>query len=134
MVRAHDPQLAYSDKAAESSPTVRTVAAFHRKAAARWKVLWAAYGRDDAPEPEQLEAVLDELLGAHRDAQSDLARLTEAEARHEAAATARRPLVLVEPSAWWEPGRLDQLLSSVPPEGEVVVVERGDAGTSRGGD
>ncbi|MDQ3294514.1 MAG: hypothetical protein M3527_08720, partial [Actinomycetota bacterium] len=99
-------------------------AAFHRKTQARWRVLWAAAGRDEAPDPEHLEAQLDELLGAHRATMADAARLDEAEERRAAAVIAQRPLVLVEPSTWWEPGRLDQLLTSLPPGGDVVIVER----------
>jgi hypothetical protein len=128
IVKAHDPQLAYSERLADTSPTVRTVAAFHRKAQARWRVLWAALGRETAPEPERLEAVLDELLGDHRRAVADAQRLAEAEARAQAAETVQRPIVLAAPSAWLAPGQLAQLLASVPPEGRVVVIETVAAG------
>lgn len=124
VVRAHDPQLAFDARVAEASPTVRTVAAFHRKAQARWRVLWNALGHDDPPEPEDLEGTLDQLLGGYRAAQADLRRLETAEGRASAEAETRRPLVLVEPRAWVSPTRLAQLLSSVPPQGEVIVVER----------
>ena len=124
VVRAHDPQLAFDARVADASPTVRTVAAFHRKAQARWRVLWNAIGHDDPPEPDALEAVLDDLLGDHRRRQADLQRLVDAEGRAAAEVEARKPLVLVEPSAWVSSGRLAQLLSSVPPQGTVVVVER----------
>jgi hypothetical protein len=59
VIRAHDPQLAYDERLAQSSPTIRTVAAFHRSAQARWKVLWASVGHDDPPPPDQLGATLD---------------------------------------------------------------------------
>jgi hypothetical protein len=124
LVRANDPQLAYDDKVAASSPTVRTVAAFHRRVQARWRVLWAGLGHDEPPDPERLEEILDDLLAEHRAARAELARLEEAEAALEAQGVVRRPLLLVEPRGWVAPGRLAQLLSSVPPEGEVVLLER----------
>ena len=127
IIRAHDPQLAYTDRAAETSPTVRTVAAFHRKAQARWKVLWAALGREQAPEPDDLEEVLDGILGEHRQATLEARRLADAEARAAAAEAVRQPLVLAEPSAWLAPSQLAQLLASVPPEGRVILIERLDA-------
>lgn len=128
VVRAHDPQMAFDARVADASPTVRTVAAFHRKAQARWRVLWNAIGHDDPPEPDELDAVLETLLGDHRRRQADLQRLEAAEARAAAEREARTPIVLVEPSAWVSSGRLAQLLSSVPPQGDVVVVERTGAG------
>jgi hypothetical protein len=124
VVRAHDPQLAFDARVADASPTVRTVAAFHRKAQARWRVLWNAIGHDDPPEADDLDAVLEDLLGDHRRRQADLRRLEAAEARAAAELEARKALVLVEPSTWVSSGRLGQLLSSIPPQGEVVVVER----------
>jgi len=128
VVRLHDPQLAFDARVAEASPTVRTVAAFHRKAQARWRVLWNAIGHDDPPDPDDLDAVLDALLGEHRRRQADLHRLDAAEARAAAEVSARKPLVLVEPSSWVSPGRLAQLLSSIPPQGAVVVIERPGVG------
>lgn len=128
VIRVHDPQLAFDARVADASPTVRTVAAFHRKAQARWRVLWNAIGHDDPPEPEELDAVLDDLLGEHRRRQAELRRLEAAEERAAAAVEARTPLVLVEPSAWVSSGRLAQLLASVPPQGEVFVVERESSG------
>jgi hypothetical protein len=125
VVRAHDPQLAYDERIAEASPTVRTVAAFHRRAQARWRVVWAGMGRDVPPSPDELEAVLDELLADHRAAAAEHVLLEAALARVEARAAARRPLLLVEPQTWVTPGRLAQLLASVPPDGEVVLVEKG---------
>lgn len=124
VVRGHDPQLAYDEKVAASSPTVRTVAAFHRRTLARWRVLWAGLGREEPPAPEALEAELDRVLADHRAAQAALAALEAAEARAAAATEARRPIILVEPRGWVAPGRLAQLLSSVPPEGEIVLLER----------
>jgi hypothetical protein len=127
VIRAHDPQLAYTALAAETSPTVRTVAAFHRKAQARWKVLWAALGHEQAPEPEELEAVLDDLLGDHRRATAEARHLAEAEARIVAEEDVKRPIVLAEPSVWLNEGQLRQLLASVPPHGRVIIIERQDA-------
>lgn len=125
VIRAHDPQLAYDERVAEASPTVRTVAAFHRRTQARWRILWATLGYDEPPAPEELEGILDAALAEHRATQAELARLEAAEERVAAMAAARRPLVLVEPRTWVAPGRLAQLLSSVPPDGEVVLVEAG---------
>ena len=127
VVRAHDPQLAYDERVTDASPTVRTVAAFHRRAQARWKVVWAGLGREEPPPPEALEELLDDALYDHRRALDALHRLEEAEERAAATDIVRRPLVLVEPRTWVAPGRLSQLLSSVPPQGEVVLVERGEA-------
>lgn len=126
VIRANDPQLAFSERLAESSPTVRTVAAFQRRAQARWKVLWAALGRDDTPEPEDLEPILDGLLAEHRWRQADLQRLQTAEARQAATVVAATPIVLVDPQNWLSPGRLAQLLSSLPPSCEVTLVQRAD--------
>jgi len=50
--------------------------------------------------------------------------LEAAEAALAAREVLRRPLLLVEPRVWVAPGRLAQLLASVPPDGEVVLVER----------
>jgi hypothetical protein len=87
-------------------------------------VLWNAIGQDDPPDADDLDAVLEALLGDHRRRQADLRRLVDAEARAAAEAEARTPLVLVEPATWVSPARLAQLLSSIPPQGEVLVVER----------
>jgi hypothetical protein len=124
VVRVHDPQLAFDARVADASPTVRTVAAFHRKAQARWRVLWNAIGYDDPPPPETLDGLLEQLLGEHRRHQAELRRLEAAEARAAANVEARRPLVLVEPSTWVSSARLAQLLASVPPQGQVLVLER----------
>lgn len=127
VIRAHDPQLAYDERIARWSPTVRTVAAFHRRVQARWRVLWAELGWEEPPAAEELEPLLEGLLADHWRAVAERQRLEEAEARAAAAAEVRRPILLVEPRSWVAPGRLAQLLSSVPPEGEIVLVER-DAG------
>lgn len=127
VVRVHDPQLAFDARVADASPTVRTVAAFHRKAQARWRVLWNAIGYDDPPPPEALDGLLEQILGEHRRTQAELRRLEAAEARAAANVEARRPLVLVEPSSWVSSARLAQLLASVPPQGQVLVLERESA-------
>jgi hypothetical protein len=123
-IRAHDPQLLYDPQLAEASPTVRTVAAFERKAQARWRVLWASFGVEEPPEPERLDLVLEDLLGDLHHARSELRELEAAEARAAARATVARPLVLVEPSSWLSAGRLTQLLASLPADGRAIVVER----------
>jgi hypothetical protein len=123
-IRAHDPQLLYDPQLAEASPTVRTVAAFHRKAQARWRVLWASFGVEEPPEPERLDLVLEDLLGDLHHARGELRELEAAEARAAARATVARALVLVEPSSWLSPPRLTQLLASLPADGRAIVVER----------
>ena len=123
-IRAHDPQFLFDPRLAEASPTVRTVAAFHRKAEARWKVLWAALGIEDPPEPDRIDIFLEAMLGdAHR-ARAELRQLEAAEARVAARAALRRPLVLVEPSTWISEVRLAQLVSSIPADGQAILVER----------
>ena len=124
VIRAHDPQLVFDPRHIEASPTVRTVAAYHRSTQARWRVLWASLGADEVPDAAGVDAVLADLLAGHDDAIADLARLEAAEARVEARAVLARPVVLVEPSAWISEGRLEQVLSSLPDETDVVVVER----------
>ena len=62
--------------------------------------------RSRRPDPEQLEAVLDDLLGEHRRAVADAQALAEAEARVAAAEEVHRPIVLAEPSAWLTPDQL----------------------------
>jgi hypothetical protein len=103
---------------------VRTVAAFHRKAQARWRVLWASFGVEEPPEPERLDLVLEDLLGDLHHARGELRELEAAEARAAARATVARPLVLVEPSTWLSGSRLTQLLASLPADGRAVIVER----------
>lgn len=124
VIRAHDPQLAFDPRQIEASPTVRTVASYHRRTQARWRVLWAGLGLDEVPHPDDVESVLGHLLADHHAAIADRERLEAAEARARARQVLRRPLVLAEPAAWISEGRLEQLLASLPDETEVVVVER----------
>jgi hypothetical protein len=124
VIRANDPQLHYDPHVAEDSPTIRTVAAFHRSLQARWRILWASLGTPDTPEPDDYGAALQSVLGPGEAAAEELREQTAAEEREAARAVVRRPLVLVEPRTWISDGRLAQLLSSIPPGGQAVVVER----------
>ena len=133
VIRANDPQLHYDPQVAEDSPTVRTVAAFHRSLQARWRILWASLGTDDTPDPDDFGDALRSVVGPSEASAEEVRQLAAAEDRVAARAIVRRPLVLVEPRTWISEGRLAQLLSSIPPEGQAVVVERttaqpGDAG------
>lgn len=130
VIRAYDPQLAFDPRQIEASPTVRTVAAYHRSTQARWRVLWASLGAEEVPHPDDVEAVLDAMLADTNGAAEALARLEAAEARHAARRVLERPLVVVEPEAWISAARIDQLLSSLPAETDVVVVERAASGAS----
>lgn len=123
VIRAHDPQHEFDPRHVDASPTVRTVAAYHRSTQARWRVLWASLGADEVPDPAEVEDVLATMLAEHDAAASELAELEAARTRAEARAVLARPIVLVEPSAWISQSRLDQLLSSVPDETAVVLVE-----------
>ncbi len=91
-VRLRDPQVDISADDLAASPAIRTVRAFQRKAAARWRVSWAALGIDDPPEPDRVDQAL-------------------------AALTVHRPLVLVEPSA-----EVEAAIQTLPPSTEVVIV------------
>ena len=110
------------------SPTVRTVAAFHRSAQARWRVLWASLGADEAPDPDELDDTLDDGRSATSDgAAPSSAQLEAAEARVAAPTPiVRRPLVLVEPQPRGSAtARLGQLLVlDARRRATVVVVER----------
>jgi hypothetical protein len=127
VARAHDPQFEIGPRVLEASPTVRAAGALLRRLRARWRVAWAALGRDEPPPPEALDEALAEVRDAGRRAADDLARLEAAEARVRASAEARRPLVLVDPRRFGPPGQLAELLAAVPPEGEVVLVEERQA-------
>lgn len=124
VIRAHDPQLAFDPRQIEASPTVRTVASYHRTTQAQWRVLWASLGAEEVPDPEAVDEVLDSMLAPTTDAAAELARLEAAEARRNARTVLDRPLVMVEPEGWVSAARLDQLLASLPAETDVVVVER----------
>ena len=128
-VRVHDPQLAYDDDDVPAeSPTVLAVAAFHRKAQARWRVLWASVGGGEPPEPEQLDLALEGLAGRRRRAAADLVHLERAERRAAATVVLTRPLVIVEPGRWYDADTLRRLLSGLPPRAQVIVLERWGAG------
>ncbi|MGH9137055.1 MAG: hypothetical protein ACRD0G_08400, partial [Acidimicrobiales bacterium] len=120
IVRGHDPQQHYTAGVETAGPAVDVVAGLHRSARARWRVLWATIGHPEPP-PDQVDAVLDTLLGSHRDAQRRLTELEAAEDRRRAVA---RPLVLVEPSVWGASDRVARLVRSLPEGSEVVALER----------
>jgi hypothetical protein len=124
VIRAHDPQLVFDPRHIDASPTVRTVASYHRSTQARWRVLWASLGAEDVPGPDEVDEVLASMLADWDGAAAELAQLEAAEARAAARTVLARPLVMVEPSAWISDARLEQLLSSLPDETDVVVVER----------
>ena len=124
VIRAHDPQLVFDPRHIDASPTVRTVASYHRSTQARWRVLWASLGADEVPGPADVDEVLASMLADWDGAAAELAQLEAAEARAAARTVLARPLVMVEPSAWISDARLEQLLSSLPDETDVVVVER----------
>ena len=124
VIRAHDPQLHYDPQVAEDSPTVRTVAALHRSLQARWRVLWASFGGvDDPPPPEELSRPWPSPWARRSAPPSSFAGWRQPRTAA-ARAIVGRPLVLVEPRTWISEGRLSLLLSSIPPEGQAVVVER----------
>jgi hypothetical protein len=106
VMRRRDPQLHRAEIWAAQSAAVRTAAAMHRKARARWRVAWAAL-EQDAPPAADATAVIDELA-ADGDAPID-----------------RRPVVLAGTAAGVHgapPDRLLWLSRSVP-----VIVVRTDA-------
>ena len=124
VLRAHDPQLVFDPRHIDASPTVRTVASYHRSTQARWRVLWASLGAHEVPGADEVDEVLSSMLADWDGAAAELAQLEAAEARAAARTVLARPLVMVEPSAWISDTRLEQLLSSLPDETDVVVVER----------
>ncbi|MGI8664389.1 MAG: hypothetical protein ACR2LQ_14450 [Acidimicrobiales bacterium] len=89
------------EAARAASPTLKAVAAVHRRAAARWRVGWAGVGYAEPPGLEQLDR--------------ELARMRSG---------APRPMVLVEPAAWVAPGQLGELLDELPDETPVTIVQR----------
>ena len=124
VLRVHDPQLAISDAATRTSPTVRTVNAVHRKAMARWKIAWAALGHETPPTLDDFEAQLARLGGSNPDAQLVEERLKAAEAWEIAGATIDRPLILVEPETWLPEAELEAMLATLPAGAEVIIVRR----------
>jgi hypothetical protein len=104
LLRARDPQYALAG-ATQTSPTIRAVDTLHRRAAARWKVAWAALGVDEAPPAAELEARLESLI--EQDEQ--------------------RPLVFVEPAAWVAADRMAELLHLLPRDVAVYIVKRASA-------
>jgi hypothetical protein len=108
VVAASDPQFQLTGTSAEASPTMRTVNAYLRRAAARWKVLWATLGWDEPPPSEEIDGIL-----AGFAAQAD------------ARALIATPLVLVEPFDTIDEDqreRLERDLAALPAEADVVVV------------
>ncbi len=70
VLRQRDPQLHRAEVWATQSAAVRTAAAVHRKARARWRVAWAALDRDP-PSSGDGETVIDSLA-SEGDAPTDL--------------------------------------------------------------
>ena len=97
VLRLHDPQFDVAGADLDTSPTIRTVSAMHRKALARWRVSWAAVGEDNPPPPDESEP--------------DLARL-------EATALLGTPLVLVCP-----PAHVEDDLNALPLGVPITVVD-----------
>ena len=65
VVRAHDPQVDLL-AAGAISPTVRTVSAVYRRAAARWRAAWAALGYPEAPAVDRVDQEIDRLVAGIR--------------------------------------------------------------------
>jgi hypothetical protein len=124
VLQLHDPQFLITGAATQTSPTVRTVNAVHRKAMARWKVAWAALGYDTPPPIEEMDEHLAKLTDsdAREEAEKAGARLKEAAAWASAGATIDRPMILVEPYTWLEEEELSSLLRTLPAGAEVILV------------
>ena len=97
VLRLHDPQFDVVGADLDTSPTIRTVSAMHRKALARWRVAWAAVGEENPPPPDESEP--------------ELARL-------EAEALLGTPLVLVCP-----PAHVEDDLAALPLGIPITVVD-----------
>jgi hypothetical protein len=108
VVAARDAQFQLTGTSAEASPTMRTVNAYLRRAAARWKVLWATLGWDEPPPSEEIDGILAGFA-------------VQADAR----ALLATPLVLVEPFDTIDEDqreRLERDLAALPADADVVVV------------
>jgi hypothetical protein len=119
-LEANDPQQDVAPESLGTSPSMRTANAYHRKALARWRVAWAATGREEPPEPGQLEEALAEVAAGEPARREAAAQLADAE-------VLQRPLVLLEPTAGLEGERVkafERILAQVPAEATVIVVER----------
>lgn len=102
-LRAHDAQYDLV-AATKSSPSVRAVDTLYRRAAARWRVAWAALGVDEAPAPEDVDAAVAALMSSKVETGG--------------------PLVFVEPAAWMPADRTRELLRRLPPETVAYIVNR----------
>ena len=100
VLRARDPQYDLAG-ATSTSPTIRAVDTMHRRAAARWRVAWAAIGVDRAPPPAELDAAV-----AARNQRTEPA------------------LVLVDPATWVAADRLAELLAQLPADRDVYLIRR----------
>jgi hypothetical protein len=109
ILRAHDPQRSVAGATAEASPTIRAVAALHRRALARWRVAWAALGYETPPDVTRAEEAIAEVRRSR----------------------VRRPLVVADPERWVEADRLAAALARLP-EGVDVVVVRPEAASAAG--
>jgi hypothetical protein len=99
VLRSRDAQYDVS-RATHTSPTIRMVDTLHRRAAARWRVAWAALGVDDPPAPDELDARVHAIT-------------------HDA-----RPLVLVDPVRWLPADRLSDLLQRLPAHVDVYIIKQ----------
>lgn len=99
VLRTRDPQYDLS-RAAQTSPTIRTVDSLYRRALARWRVAWAAVGVDEPPDPDDLDTHLHSIT-------------------HDTG-----PLVLVDPVRWLSAERLGEVLQQLPAGVEVYIVKQ----------
>jgi hypothetical protein len=98
VLRQRDPQLHRAEVWATQSAAVRTAAAVHRKARARWRVAWAALDRD-APAIGDAPTIID-ALASEGDAPTDLRPLVVTGTAASASGSLRQDL---ERLARWVP-------------------------------
>ncbi len=124
VLQLHDPQFLITGAATQTSPTVRTVNAVHRKALARWKVAWAALGYDTPPSIDEMDEHLSRVTKTEARDEAERAgrRLKDAEAWAAAGVTIDRPMILVEPYEWVEEEELSSMLATLPAGAEVILV------------
>lgn len=122
VLRVHDPQFVITGAATQTSPTVRTVNAVHRKAMARWKVAWAALGYESPPEIGDVDEHLARLSSKPPSSQAptpSASRGGEVDV-----ALPSRPMILVEPENWLPEDELESMLVELPRGSEVILVTR----------
>jgi hypothetical protein len=120
VLHLHDSQYSITAVSLTASPAVRTAHAYHRRAQARWKVAWAANGRNEPPAPDDIDealAALEATSNPSRDADSRVADV----------GLVARPLVLVDPYNGMDAGAAASMradLKTLDGVAAVVVVER----------